>query len=95
MRTAATIRLLPDLTDRWMYRSAAAEYMGVSPRTLRRRNAAGRSMPHGHDDHNEPMWLKSAIDAERMFGNTPDFAEKSGLRMHHTREKRREKSHVR
>lgn len=80
MRLAATIQLLPDLTDRWMYRPAAAGYMGISIRTLRRRNAAGRCMPHGFDDANEPMWLKSAIDAERIYGNTPDYAAKSGSR---------------
>lgn len=69
------VRVLPDLSDRWMYRPAAAEYMGISVRTLRRRNAAGRCMPHGTDGDNEPLWLKSAIDAELMYGASPDYSE--------------------
>lgn len=54
------------VTDCWLFLPAAARYMGISTKTLRRRNEAGLCLPHGTDPvSGRPIWLRSRLDTER------------------------------
>lgn len=68
---ANTITDTTILSDCWMGRSRAAEYLGISDETFRRWNARGKCLPH-HVDRvtGRAMWKKDLLDKELLHGKS-------------------------
>jgi hypothetical protein len=68
-----TVTSLEILGDCWIPQSKVAAYLGISERSLRRRIALGRCLPHHIDlGTGKKYWRKRRLDAELEHGNLAD-----------------------